>query len=73
VQLAEVDLTGVNLTSADFTHAVIAEADLTGANLADAKWPEGVAAPAGWVRDSKSGRLSSADGRQILPVAQLPP
>ena len=49
------DLSGAVLTGADLT-----EADLTHANLTGALWPTNAAVPAGWQRDTHSGRLKRA-------------
>jgi uncharacterized protein YjbI with pentapeptide repeats len=56
------NLTGANLTGAFLVHANLAGArlagaNLTGADLTDAYWPQGVAAPGGWQRNPRSGRL----------------
>ena len=70
------DLTGANLTGADLQGANLGGADLQGANLTgaylggadltDAIWPPTVTVPAGWKRDSRSGRLSQVDREDDL-------
>ena len=54
--LAVADLTGADLTGADLTSADLTAADLTGAVMG----PDAVI-PAGWQRDTGSGRLTRAD------------
>ena len=65
--LSGADLKKANLTRADLKGAVLTGADLegavlVGADLTDAIWPLTETVPPGWERDSRSGRLSRADG-----------
>ena len=52
---ADANLEGVTLNSQQFGSAKLIGADLTGA-----EWSKDVAAPDGWVRDPRSGRLRRA-------------
>ena len=56
--LKDADLSNANLAEADFTDAVLTGANFTDAKLARAQWPEDHAAPDGWRRVAKSGRLT---------------
>jgi Pentapeptide repeats (8 copies) len=59
-----VDFTGVDLAGADLTVALagtsLPAAKFDGANLTAVKWPEDGPVPAGWKRDTGSGRLVEA-------------
>jgi len=54
-------LTSAHLTNADLTDADLTGADLTGADLTGALWPADAVVPAGWQRETDSGRLKQAD------------
>jgi len=52
-----VNLTDADLTRANLTGAKLIDVDLPGADLTEATWPTDAAVPAGWQRDTDSGRL----------------
>lgn len=64
--LRKTDLSRADLRKADLTGADLEGAILLGAELTDAIWPLTVTVPAGWERDSRSGRLSRADGERAV-------
>jgi hypothetical protein len=59
--LTRADLTGADLRSADLIGARLTDAHLSGTDLTGALWSDGSPLPAGWVRDSGSGRFRRAD------------
>ena len=80
-ELRDADLTGADLTHAnltradlycaDLTDATLTDANLAGANLYGVRWPEGVPVPEGWIVDSDSSRLKSADELSEVVVHYL--
>ena len=58
--LTNADLADANLDGATLNSQLFGRAKLTGADLTGAKWSKNVAAPDGWVRDPRSGRLRRA-------------
>jgi uncharacterized protein YjbI with pentapeptide repeats len=58
VTLTDAELSFADLTSANLTSANLTSANLTQVYLTHAVWPPDAAVPAGWQRDSHSGRLA---------------